>query len=138
MMKREDVNSLSQLVELAKLKELYNKIDTEFNVKVLTAPTEQTLLVPVKDPISGSDFYSGEVLVTSCIVELKNTKGWAMVMDSNEELSLYTATLDACFEAGILKDEITKLLEDAKALKEEKIKQENRQVNSTRVSFDLM
>ena len=61
-----------------------------------------------------------------------------MVMDSNEELSLYTATLDACFEAGILKDEITKLLEDAKALKEEKIKQESRQVNSERVSFNLM
>jgi len=137
-MVREDINSLSQLVELEKLKELYNKIDNEFNVKVLTAPTEQTLLVPVKDPISGSDFYSGEVLVTSCIVELKDTKGWSMVMDSNEELSLYTAALDACFEAGILKEEIISVLEEARALKEEKMKQENRQVNSTRVSFDLM
>lgn len=137
-MKREDINNLAQLVQIKNLELLYKKIDEEFNVKVLTAPTEQTLLVPVKDPISKSDFYSGEVLVTSTIVQVKNTKGWSMVMDSNEKLSLYTATLDACFEADILKDEIISLLNEAKKQKEEKIKKTNRQVNSTRVSFDLM
>jgi len=137
-MKREDINNLAQLVQIKNLELLYKKIDEEFNVKVLTAPTEQTLLVPVKDPISKSDFYSGEVLVTSTIVQVKNTKGWSMVMDSNEKLSLYTATLDACFEANILKDEIISLLNEAKKQKEEEIKKTNRQVNSTRVSFDLM
>ena len=137
-MKREDINNLAQLVQIDKLELLYKKIDDRFNVKVLTAPTEQTLLVPVKDPISGSDFYSGEVLVTSTIVQVENTKGWSMVMDTNEKLSLYTATLDACFEADILKDEIVVLLDEAKSIKEEQIKKMNRQVNSTRVSFDLM
>lgn len=137
-MKREDINYLTQLVENKKLEILYKKIDEKFNVKVLTAPTEQTLLVPVKDPISKSDFYSGEVLVTTSIVEVEKTKGWGMVMDSNEKLSLYTATFDACFEADIFKDEIITLLEEAQVKNEEKNKQLNRQVNSTRVSFDLM
>ena len=137
-MKREDVNSLSQLVQIEKLKELYKKIDNKFSVKVLTAPTEQTLLVPVKDPISGSDFYAGEVLVTSTIVQVENTKGWSMVMDSNEELSLFTAVLDASFEANIFKDEIVSVLEEAKAFDIKKKEKENQKVNATRVSFDLM
>lgn len=137
-MKREDVNSLSQLVQIEKLEELYKKIDNKFNVKVLTAPTEQTLLVPVKDPISGSDFYAGEVLVTSTIVQVENTKGWSMVMDSNEELSLFTAVLDASFEANIFKDEIVSILEEAKAFDIKKKEKENQKVNATRVSFDLM
>lgn len=137
-MKREDINSLAQLVKIEELKNLYEKIDEEYGVKVLTIPTEQTLLIPVKDPISNGSFYAGEVLVTSSIVEVKKTKGWAMIMDSNNELSLYVATLDACFEANIYKDEIINTLQNAKNENDEKNKIINQKVNSTRVSFDLL
>ena len=137
-MKREDINSFAQLVKIEELKKLYEKIDENHGVKILTAPTEQTLIVPVKDPISNGSFYAGEVLVTSTIVQVKDTKGWAMVMDSNEELSLYIATLDACFEANIYKDEITNILEKAKNKDDEKNSKINQKVNSTRVSFDLL
>lgn len=137
-MKREDINSFAQLVKIEELKKLYEKIDENYGVKILTAPTEQTLLVPVKDPISNGSFYAGEVLVTSTIVQVKDTKGWAMVMDSNEELSLYIATLDACFEANIYKDEITNILEKAKNKDDKKNSKINQKVNSTRVSFDLL
>ncbi|QKJ23011.1 phosphonate C-P lyase system protein PhnG [Poseidonibacter lekithochrous] len=137
-MKREDINSLAQLVAKAELKKLYTKINEKHSIKVLTAPTEQTLLVPVKDPISGGEFYAGEVLVTSTIVSVDNIKGWSMVMDSNNKLSLYTAVLDASFEANIFKDEIKTLLKSAKKAEEKANKEQNKKVNSTRVSFDLM
>jgi alpha-D-ribose 1-methylphosphonate 5-triphosphate synthase subunit PhnG len=137
-MKREDINNLAQLVKIEELKKLYEKIDENYGVKVLTIPTEQTLLVPVKDPISNGSFYAGEVLVTSTIVQVENTKGWSMVMDSNEELSLYIASLDACFEANIYKDEITNILLNAKNDNEERNRKTNQKVNSTRVSFDLL
>ncbi len=137
-MKREDINSLAQLVAKAELKKLYTKINEKHSIKVLTAPTEQTLLVPVKDPISGGEFYSGEVLVTSTIVSVDDVKGWSMVMDSNNKLSLYTAVLDASFEANIFKDEIKTLLKSAKKAEEKSNKEQNKKVNSTRVSFDLM
>ena len=137
-MKREDINNFAQLVKIEELKKIYEKIDENYGVKVLTAPTEQTLLVPVKDPISNGSFYAGEVLVTSTIVQVENTKGWSMVMDSNEELSLYIATLDACFEANIYKDEITNILEKAKNKDDKKNSKINQKVNSTRVSFDLL
>ncbi|MGA1932232.1 phosphonate C-P lyase system protein PhnG [Arcobacter sp. YIC-464] len=137
-MKREDINNLAQLVQENILEDLYKKIDNEAKVQVLTPPTEQTILVPVKDPISNSDFYAGEVLVTSTIVQVNNTKGWSMVMDTNEKLSLYTAVIDAAFEANIFKDEIVSILD--KANKEKILEQDktNQKVNATRVSFDLM
>ncbi|UTJ05083.1 phosphonate C-P lyase system protein PhnG [Arcobacter roscoffensis] len=137
-MKREDINNLAQLVQLEKLEKLYKEIDKDNKVQVLTPPTEQTLLVPVRDPISNSDFYAGEVLVTSTIVQVNDTKGWSMVMDTNESLSLYTAVIDAAFEADIFKEKIVTILEEAKSqdsLNKEKI---NQKVNATRVSFDLM
>ncbi len=137
-MKREEINHLAQLVQIDKLKKLYEKIDKNFKVKILTAPSEQTLLVPVKDPITDGSFYSGEVLVTSTIVQVQEEKGWSMVMDSNEDLSLYVAVLDACFEKKIYKDEIKDLLKEAKKIEEKKNKKINRKVNSTRVSFDLL
>lgn len=137
-MKREDINNLAQLVQYEKLENLYKKIDENNKVQVLTPPSEQTILVPVKDPISNSDFYAGEVLVTSTIVQVNDTKGWSMVMDTNEKLSLYTAVIDAAFEADIFKSEIITILKEAKnqdSLNKEKI---NQKVNATRVSFDLM
>ena len=55
-MKREDINDLGQLVSIEKLETLYKKIKKNYDVKILTTPMEQTLLVPVKDPISNGTF----------------------------------------------------------------------------------
>ncbi len=137
-MKREDINNLAQLVQFEKLENLYKKIDEKNKVQVLTPPTEQTLLVPVKDPISNSDFYAGEVLVTSTIVQVNDTKGWSMVMDTNERLSLVTAVIDAAYEADIFKNEIISVLQEAKNQDNLEKEKTNQKVNSTRVSFDLM
>ncbi len=137
-MLREEINDLAQEVAIKKLEELYKKIDENYKIQVLTAPTEQTLLVPVKDPISSGEFYAGEVLVTSTIVQVEDCKGWSMVMDSNEKLSLYVAVLDASFESNIYRNEIKTLLEKVKEEKVLKQKAINQKVNSTRVSFDLM
>ncbi|NQY22719.1 MAG: phosphonate C-P lyase system protein PhnG [Campylobacteraceae bacterium] len=137
-MKREDINVLCQEVDIKKLENIYKIINKNHKIRVLTKASEQTLLVPVKDPISNGSFYAGEVLVTSTILEVNKTKGWSMVMDSNYDLSLYTAVVDACFEADIYKNEIIELLEKAKEDKNKKIKMRNKKVNSTKVSFDLM
>ncbi|PHR72643.1 MAG: hypothetical protein COA66_05145 [Arcobacter sp.] len=137
-MKREDINVLCQEVDIKKLENIYKIINKNHKIRVLTKASEQTLLVPVKDPISNGSFYAGEVLVTSTILEVNKTKGWSMVMDSNYDLSLYTAVLDACFEADIYKNEIIELLEKAKEDQNKKIKMRNKKVNSTKVSFDLM
>lgn len=137
-MQREEINYLAQLVQKDELKKLYEKIRTKYTIKILSKPIEQTLLVPIIDPISGGEFYAGEVLVTSSVVELEETKGWSMIQDSDEKLSLYTAVLDAAFEAKIFQNEIKELLEKAKKEKQKENQKINQKINATKVVFDLM
>lgn len=135
---REDLNYILQEAQIEKLEKLYKKIDKKLGITILSNPSSQTLLVPVKDPISGGEFYAGEVLVTSTIVEINKNKGWSMVQDENEQLSLYIATLDAVFENEEFKDDIIKLCKKTNKKMQEKKNILNKKVNSTRVSFDLM
>jgi len=136
---REDLNYILQQVPIDILENIYKKVDTKFDITILSQPSSQTLLIPVKDPISGGEFYAGEVLVTSTIVEVNKNKGWSMVQDENEKLSLFIATLDAVFEQDIeLKEEIITLCIKTKKYIEEEKNILNKKVNSTRVNFDLM
>lgn len=135
---REDLNYILQQTPLEILEKLYKEIDNRFGVTVLSQPSSQTLLVPVKDPVSGGEFYAGEVLVTSTIVEVNKNKGWSMVQDENEQLSLYMATIDAVFEEEIFKNEIITLCTNTNKNIEEQKSMLNKKVNSTKVSFDLM
>ncbi|QOG12343.1 phosphonate C-P lyase system protein PhnG [Arcobacter sp. FWKO B] len=137
-MSREDLNFLLQKVEIKELEKLYKKIDKSLGVNIINQPTSQTLLVPIKDPISGGEFYAGEALVTSCIVEVNKAQGWSMVQDDNDELSLYIATIDAVFESGVFQKDIEKLYTKTIVSINNYQKQLNKKVNSTRVSFDLM
>lgn len=138
---REDLNFLLQKCSLEDLRQIHKKIKNKHDVKVLQEPTEQTLLQPVFDPISGGDFYAGEVLVTTTIVQLDNSsnqKGWAMVQDKNEELSFLVATCDAAFAMGLYKEEIACLARQSLERLEKEQQQTNQKVNATKVKFDLM
>lgn len=137
-MQREEINYLSQLVDVNDLKTLYKKIKKNYEVHILTPSCEQTLLLPIKDPISNGSFYSGEVLVTSTIVEVNKEKGWSMIMDSNKKLSLYTAVIDACYAKNIYKNEIIELLNNALENDTKNKEYKYKQVNSTKVNFDLL
>jgi alpha-D-ribose 1-methylphosphonate 5-triphosphate synthase subunit PhnG len=137
-MNREDLNFMLQKANFENLKNLYEKISKTYEIKVLQAPVEQTLLIPIKDPISGGEFYAGEVLTTTSIVQVDSHKGWAMVQDFNEELSLYISVCDACFGAGYFIDEIESLVKETLENLEKFQKEMNKKINSTRVSFDLM
>lgn len=135
---REDLNYILQHTKIDTLKKLYKKIDERLGVMVVSKPSSQTLLVPVNDPISGGKFYAGEVLVTSTIVEVNKNKGWSMVQDEHEKLSLYIACCDAVFDSLEFKDEIIQLCKETKSDLEKEQKLLNKKVNSTRVNFDLM
>ena len=139
-MQREELNFLLQKADFNALKELYKKIKKEHEIVVLQSPTQQTLLQPIYDPISEGEFYGGEILVTTTIVTVGNhsNKGWAMVMDENEKLSLYIAVCDGAYGAGYYKEEIKQLADTAKKSIKHKQKRENQKVNATKVNFDLM
>lgn len=150
-MKREDLNFILQEASLDSIKEIVESIKKAFKVEILLAPTQQMLLLPVKDPISEGIFYGGEVLVTSSLVCLSaldsvldsslKSQGWAMVLDDNAEYALNLAIIDSYVGLG-LQDSVTCAIFDlAHATKESiefKRKEKNKRVDSTRVQFELM
>lgn len=140
-MQREDLNFILQKAEFAALEELYNTITKELEIVVLQAPVQQTLLQPIFDPISKGEFYAGELLVTTTIIQVGNdssSRGWAMVQDDNETLSLYIAVCDGCFGAGFFVNEIETLAAQTVQNIQKMQKELNKMVNATRVNFDLM
>jgi alpha-D-ribose 1-methylphosphonate 5-triphosphate synthase subunit PhnG len=140
-MNREDINFILQKTDLKELKSLYEKINEFHEIKILQKPTQQTLLQPVIDPISSGEFYAGEVLVTTTIVQVGTdsaNKGWAMVQDDNEEISLYISACDGAYGADFFKSEIENLVTKTIQNIEKTQKELNKKINSTKVSFDLM
>jgi len=137
-MNRRDINFVLQNSEITNLKNVYEKIKAEQSIKVMQEPDTQTLLLPVKDPISEGEFYAGEVLVTTTTVEVNGSKGWAMVMDDNSELSMMIAVIDGCFASGLYIDTIKRLFSAADTNICESRKENNQMTNATKVNFELM
>lgn len=137
-MKREDVNFLLQELDEEELEPLFQKIKESYPVQINQDPTPQTLLLPVADPVTEGQFHGGEVLVTTCFVKVNDRDGWAMVMDNNRELALRIAVIDGAYDAGYYADEIRSLMEKGNSIRNELIARQNKDVNSTRVNFDLM
>lgn len=137
-MKREELNFYLQQAPTDELLTLCKNVALEAQVTRIQKPTQQTLLLPVKDPITDGEFISGEVLVTSAIVQVDGVNGWAMVMDDNSELAEAVATLDGAFAAGMYTNRIIALAKTGKCNIEDTQATENRKAENTRVSFDLM
>jgi alpha-D-ribose 1-methylphosphonate 5-triphosphate synthase subunit PhnG len=141
-MLRENLNFILQKANYAALEALCNTIKNTLTLVVLQPPVQQTLLQPIYDPISQGEFYGGEILVTTTIIQLAKGndtyKGWAMVQDDNEELSLLVAICDGCFGAGFFKEEIEALATTTVQEMQTMQKELQKRVNATRVNFDLM
>jgi len=137
-MEREQLSYLLQNADSSELMALVEKIIETSNVQILANPAQQTLLVPVFDPVTKKRFYGGEVLVTQALVDIDGTKGWGMVMDNNPDLALAVAICDAAFSADIEKNMIEDIAEKALIKVKENIQSEKEMAASTKVSFDMM
>jgi phosphonate C-P lyase system protein PhnG len=137
-MEREQLNYFLQQVEIEELLALSDAVEKQAEVELLRKPTSQTLLVPVHDPINQGSFISGEILVTSALVQVNTINGWSMVMDDTPETAVSIAILDGAFAAGILSEEIQQLALRGKENTEKEQAELNTRVHATRVAFDLL
>ncbi len=137
-MEREQLNYFLQQVEVEELLALSDAVEKQAEVELLRKPTSQTLLVPIHDPINQGSFISGEILVTSALVQVNTINGWSMVMDDTPETAVSIAILDGAFTAGILREEIQQLALRGKENIEKEQAELNSRVHATRVAFDLL
>lgn len=137
-MNREYLNFYLQQADSGSVVTLSKKIRAEHAVQVIQKPIAQTLLLPVHDPVVSGRFYGGEILVTSAIVKVNDCKGWAMGMDSEEDIVCHIAILDGAWAADIERLAIGMLAEQGQKSHQKDCRQEAAQVDTTRVAFDLM
>jgi len=137
-MEREQLIYYLQNVTREDLAHLQQRIENQAKVELIQKPVSQTLLVPVKDPINEGSFISGEVLATSAIVQVDGVNGWAMVMDDNQELAIAVAVMDGAFAADICREDVVELAKSGRQKVEQEHARLNAQVQTTKVSFDLL
>lgn len=70
----------------------------EGKVRVLQEPATALMMMEATDPVSGGSFYAGEVLVTSCQVEVGGKVGCVIVVGDEPERARAAAILDALLQ----------------------------------------
>jgi alpha-D-ribose 1-methylphosphonate 5-triphosphate synthase subunit PhnG len=114
MMHREDLNYYLQKASSKARDALCSEVKSRALVTVIQQPTIQTLMLPVTDPINDSAYFPGKVPVTSAIIRVNNSDGWAMIMDEEPDLAKQVALLDGAFGANICRSEILSLANEGK------------------------
>lgn len=110
-----------------------------FPVTVVTHPRPGVLMLRLREPVRGTVFNAGEVLVTEAAVSLGGVPGYAMRLGREPETALAAAILDAAVAAGHpLSPQITALLGEQETAATERDAAEWRAVAPTRVSFEEM
>lgn len=66
--------------------------------RVLQEPAAGLVMMEAADPVTGASFFVGEVLVTSCQVEVGELVGCAVVMGDEPERARAAAVLDAALQ----------------------------------------
>jgi alpha-D-ribose 1-methylphosphonate 5-triphosphate synthase subunit PhnG len=68
---------------------------------VLHPPEVGMVMLTVREPVAEERFHLGEVLVTSCTVEVAGAAGWSMRGGDDRVTTLAAALLDATAAAGL-------------------------------------
>lgn len=110
----------------------------EPDLHVLQEPAPKLVMQRATDPLSGTVFNLGEVLVTAAEVRLDGEKGFAMVAGKTESTALAGAIVDAAVTAGHLTDPITTALEAALDVSEERRRRQWAESRATTVDFDVL
>lgn len=106
---------------------------------VVTPPRAGMLMLRLREPVEGTVFNAGEVLVTEAQVALDRHQGYALRLGREPELTLAGAVLDAAVEAGHpLAPRILDQLAALDAAERERQAAAWREVAPTRVAFDEM
>ncbi len=113
--------------------------ETADAVTVVTPPRVGMVMLRLREPVDGTTYNAGEVLVTEAQVALDDHQGYAMRLGRAPEVALAAAVLDAAVEAHHpLSAEILTLLATLDDAEQARQLAAWRKVAPTRVAFDEM
>ncbi|TDD03732.1 phosphonate C-P lyase system protein PhnG [Nonomuraea diastatica] len=104
---------------------------------VLHPPETGMVMLTVREPVAEERFHLGEVLVTSCTVEVAGAAGWNMRGGDDRVAALAAALLDAVAAAGLpAAGEVNALCASVAERRAREEAAEWAEVSATRVAFE--
>ncbi|MFN8523933.1 MAG: phosphonate C-P lyase system protein PhnG [Chloroflexota bacterium] len=118
---------------------LADEVLETLDVEVTRGPRIGLLMVTVEEPSERLPFHFTEVAVAEAEVSAGGVRGYGIVLGREPGKALAAAILDAALEHGhAISDRITRLIEEALATEEARLKELWDQTQQTRVIFDEM
>lgn len=125
--------------DLNRIKSFVESLENKYNVEITKNPTIGLTMVRANDSVEHQEFYLGEVLVTETEVSVNNTAGSGICIGDEPTRSYCQAVIDAVLQ---LEDEnhneVTSFLNKEAELISAKEKEENYEIQKTKVNFKLM
>lgn len=79
------------------LDHIAREIKQTHDVALVKEPTEELVMLRVRESAKRSQFYLGEALMTSCVVRIGATYGYGMVMGEDHNKAFDLAVVDAAY-----------------------------------------
>ena len=79
------------------LDQLAREIEQMHDVALVKEPTEELVMLRVRESAQRSQFYLGEALMTSCVVRIGDAYGYGMVMGEDHDKAFDLAVVDAAY-----------------------------------------
>ena len=124
---------------LDKIKNFVETLESKYQIKITKQPNIGLTMVRANESVERQEFYLGEVLITETEVSINNKIGVGICIGDAPIRSYCQAVLDAVLQ---LKDEnydeINTFLQKEASLISDKEKEENYEIQKTKVNFKLM
>lgn len=79
------------------LDQLAREVEQKHDVALVKEPTEELVMLRVRESAQRSQFYLGEALMSSCVVRIGGTYGYGMVMGEDHDKAFDLAVVDAAY-----------------------------------------
>lgn len=125
--------------DLNRIKNFVEALENKYNIEITKNPTIGLTMVRANDSVEHQEFYLGEVLITETEVSINNKVGLGICIGDEPTRSYCQAVIDAVLQ---LEDEnhneVTSFLNKEAELISNKEKEENYEIQKTKVNFKLM
>lgn len=124
---------------LDKIKNFVETLESKYQIKITKKPNIGLTMVRANDSVEHQEFYLGEVLITETEVSINNKSGSGICIGDDPVRSYCQAVLDAVLQ---LKDEnyneVIAFLQKEADFISDKEKEQNYEIQKTKVNFKLM
>ena len=79
------------------LDQLAREVEQKHDVALVKEPTEELVMLRVRESAQRAQFYVGDALMTSCVVRIGSTYGYGMVMGEDHDKAFDLAVVDAAY-----------------------------------------